>query len=85
MCHHSLSVMCLAAECWTYSGVKRIAKKRRFHSAASKTKIILPCVFWVRNSRNLSLEMGMCCVLHHLEVATAPAADKPGLGQWELP
>lgn len=71
MCRHSLSVMCLAAECWTYSGVKWIAKKRRFHSAASKTKIILPSVFWVRNSRNLSLEMGMCRVFNHLEVATA--------------
>lgn len=65
----SPSVMCLAAECWTYSGVKWRGKKRRFYSAAAKAKIILSCVFWVKNSRNLSLEM--CHVLNHLEVATA--------------
>lgn len=50
--------------------MKRKKRKRRFLSAASEAKITLPCVFWVKNRRNLSLEMGMCRVLHHLEVAT---------------
>lgn len=53
------------------SGVKSIGRRRRLLSAASKAKITLPCAFWVKNSRILSLEMGMCHVLHHLEVATA--------------